>query len=192
MSRTYRSSTLVSLCRKRINCLLRQEKDIKALEVPTCLKKKLTKHYLTDKFWSDDYLPPLEPHEITLSFGAPFEIASTDEFLTLHNWIYNVPEFAFEMNHLKCIWYEIDNNNDQLCFDCILCIHRDQPVYARGKPVIKKYCCSVVPGDELIEEIQQNWLWCSRCFTTTLFYIEDYPFYAHRSTIIEESVVGYI
>lgn len=134
----------------------------------------------------------MEPNEITLSFKAPFEVASTDEYLTINNWIYDVPEFCYEQNHLKCVWYEIDNNNDALCFDCIICIHRDKPKYAIGKPVIKKFCCSVVSGADFIEEIQQNWLWCSRCFTTTLFYIEDYPFHSHRPTVVTKQTVGYI
>lgn len=165
-------STLTRQASRVINKAIRKESDIAKLEIPATLLRVLGKFYLKDKYYCTETLPPLEPEEMTCWFEQPYEMLSSDEWLTLQAWSYGVPHFAYERNHIKLQWYTIDNGPDRLCPRCVEYLTKDHAVHY---DVTRYADCDFVRGDELIDYLQCTNYWCNHCYTTALFFIEDWP-----------------
>lgn len=163
-------NSLVRLCTKQINKLIPNEDSISQLCIPFILKKYLTRFYLEDKYMCEELLPPLEPDEMTCWFEEPFMNISNDEFLTIMNWNYGIPYFAYERNHVKYIYYTVDDGIDRYCWECAYTYLIDIAQYK----IDKWASCEFEFGDTLIACLQEPNLWCSRCMTRSLFWIENW------------------
>lgn len=162
--------SLLRYCIKKINRIIPCEDAIYQLHIPNILKKQLSKYYLEDKFTCEELFPPLEPREMPIWFDEPFLNLSNDEFLTIMNWNYGVPFFAFERNHIKYVYYTYDDGTDKYCAEC-------SNIYLKNiaKYKIEKWsCCEFEYGDTLIQCLQGPDSWCHNCMTRSLFWIEEW------------------
>lgn len=160
------------------------EDAIFSLHIPNTLKKEIVKHYLKDKFMCSEILPPLEEDEMTCWFEEPFIDITNDEWLTIQSWNYGIPYFAHEKNHMKYVFYTMDDGNDRYCMECA-------HTYLKNKAThkIQKWTdCNFETADNLIETMQCLDAWCARCTTRSLFWIEDWPWRSEHYLHIAEVV----
>lgn len=182
----YRAVHIVSMSivKKQVKRLQRQaaavvnrslilESDIDTLEIPKCLKRSLHKNYLMDKFWCEEVLAPLEEEDFNVWFEEPYLTLTNDEWLTIQNWNHGWPKFAYEWNHVKFVYYTINGSNNPLCHNCCLAAYRNRGDTAMTISKIKR--CDGAHADDLVDLLQCMDSWCDKCVTTSLFWIEEWP-----------------
>lgn len=153
------------------NQTINREKDIEKLEIPKILKLYCKKHYLYDKFIKEDGDCPLSYDDFQQSFEQPFLNLTNDEFLTIMNWKYEVPNFAYDENHIKYIYYKFEFDDRRYCHNCMLNTAKNS-----NNGIYKVRCCDWILGEDIIDAMQCTDAWCDICTTSTLFWIEYYPF----------------
>lgn len=169
---------LTRIASRVVNRCMPCEDAIFSLQIPSTLKRYVRKNYLKDKFECSEILPPLEEDEMSCWFEEPFLHISNDEWLTIMSWSYGVPYFAAEKNHIKSVFFTMDDGNDKYCYECAYTYCKDNAAYK-----ISKYSdCDVESGDQLIDALQCLDMWCNRCVTRSLFWLEEYPWNTHYIT----------
>lgn len=144
-----------------------------SLEIPTSLKYYLKERYVTDKYFCQDVLPPLLPEEFGIQFEQPYMKLTNDEWLTIQNWTAGIPEWVFEVTHLKVVYYSIDNEDKRLCYNCLIQRMKNKPENELWHVFRQRYCDTEY-GGELMERLQDPGLWCDWCMTTSLFFLEEW------------------
>ena len=130
-------------------------------------------NYFTDNLWSDDKLPPYECNDYPYEHKEPYLRLSEDYFLSIQRYGNEVPWFAYEQNHLHLRWYEIDMNNERLCYYCAHDINKIPDMSGHLIYCLKD--CWQVSGYYILSQLQDLDMWCHRCYTTSLFYISEWP-----------------
>lgn len=169
----YNPRTLQRLCAASINKLVRTQQDIKKLEIPNCMKELLEDNYFSDNLWCDDKLPPIECNDYPYDHAEPYVQLSNDEFLSLHRYR-EVPWFAYGRTHINKVWYEIDWNNEPICWTCAREANRDPRMH--GRVIYRIASCFISPGEHVLDAIQGLDMWCSNCYTVSLFWLSEYIF----------------
>lgn len=136
---------------------------------------EMQNNYVHDKFTCEETLPPLEEDQMTCWFEQPWLNITNDEYLTIMTWSYGVPYFAYEANHIEEVYYTYDGGNDRYCYSCA-----HQRSTAEYK-IEKWHGCDFARGEDLIDELQCLSRWCTNCTTTSLFYLENYPWQGHNA-----------
>lgn len=163
---------LERLARRVVNEHVHTETKIFDLPIPKVLQRKCGSTYLKDKFMCTESIAPLEEDDINQWFEEPFVKISNDEWLTIQSWCYGVPHWAFDKNHIRLIYFTEKNGSDRFCWDCI---HTKYSSREKNVVIQKWTECDFATGEELIDHMQCLSMWCNYCCTTSLFYIEDYP-----------------
>lgn len=186
-TKVYQPPKLTSFARCKINNTIVSYQAIDTLEIPVVLKRKLEKRYINDIIYcSESRKRTLEdcvefPHH----FEQPFLNIGPDNYLTIMqwDWLAGIPHFAFERTHIINKWYEVRGDVGHFCNECIRDI-REQIVLTQPDSCIDYIdlhtSCTSELADDLIDYLQCESYWCSKCTTTALFYIEDWPWYTHR------------
>lgn len=163
-------ATLIRITERVINRLIKHEEDINTLCIPKVLQIELKKKYLQDKFECEETLPPLEEEEMSCWFEEPFLNLSNDEWLTIMSWKYGVPYFAHEKNHIKYVYFTVDDGIDRYCWPCAFQYLKTIAVYK----IEKWSTCEFERAEDLIDTIQCMNCWCNRCMTRSLFWITSW------------------
>lgn len=174
MAPKYNPRKLVRMCSRLVNEIIPDYQSIEQLEIPKTLKKYIGKYYFTDNMWCDEKAPPIEMDDYPYNHEEPFIQCSPDEFLSLMRFDGD-PWFGFNDNHVHKTWYELNNNNEPICY---YCIHKLDKEKCRGQHVFKYSSCFTSPRSHLLPALQGLDMWCSICNTTSLFYIEPYHFHS--------------
>lgn len=178
--------SLEHLARTVVNCNLSDYEDISKLQLPNCLLHRLRRRYIKDRFYCDEELPGVfEDEEFPFFFEEPFINIGPDAFITIQKWGRTVPPFAFEFNHLQRIFYQLFNGESSVeqnyfCLQCAMHLWRNDRRYTHLR---KMHDCEITFGSELIDRLQSGDLWCRRCHSTSLFWIEDSPTRYHKTNV---------
>ena len=157
-------SALTRLAGRAVNNRIKSAEDIRALEIPICLKEELRKHYIEDRLHCAEEIDFAEDFVREASdarFDEPFADVGADRYLLYRNWKwrYGVPNFAWEVNHVVHCYYQFgclfDNGRyieeeERYCADCAR-----GPSYIRSVSThIREVAISeVVRSGYLIDEI---------------------------------------
>lgn len=172
MSRRLNPRKLTRIATKTVNNYIRCKQDIDALHIPRTLQCYVDKYYFADNLWCDEKLPPIDMDDYPYDHQTIFCRLSIDEFLSMQRYK-GVPWFAFGKTHIKREWYEINNNNEPICYYCMA----NHTINIKGHYSVYKFSsCYVEVSKALMNEIQGLDMWCSNCFTTSLFSLGEYTF----------------
>ena len=166
----YNPLKLTRIAGRVVNRHIGVESDIALLCIPNTLKQSLHNNYLKDKFMCEEFLCPLEEDQMNTWFEQPFLTLSNDEWLTIQQWQYGVPYFAYEKNHIKYVYYTMDDSDKRFCYECAHLYCKEVAQYR----IEKWSSCDFEYSQNLIDTIQCMKAWCHHCKTTSLFYIEEW------------------
>lgn len=198
--------SLESTARRALNRNLVLESDIAELPLPTTLRVQLRKNYVRDKYFCTDCLEPIKRQEFFDWFDVPYKqfarnaylytmrLHTTDCDITfiMNTFIVHIQRFdIFEVNPMSD-WDIILYSG--LCRFCMLgCLDIAMCKNVKSIVVEEQYCRRLVAGHFILDEIQQSNLWCSRCYTSTLFVItendnfEEQNMYSYSYTTLDRS-----
>lgn len=172
---TFNPRTLNRLAARCINENIRCYKYLNELPVPTVCRDTCKKFYLTDNLNCDEKMPPYTADHYPYDHGEPHIQLDVDEYLSLMR--FNEDDrlwFVYDRNHIHRHWYELDYNNEPLCFYCAHRISKMESM--RGKVIYKMSSCFAVGSSNALPSIQEMDMWCVNCTTTSLFCIDEYAF----------------
>lgn len=178
MSRTFNPRKLIRIAARVVNDAIIDRESIRQLEVPRTIQDYVDKYYFTDNLWCDEKAPPIEMDEFPYELDEPFIELTSDEFLSLMRYR-GIAWFAYEFNHCFMYYYVIDDNNEPLCKKCCGDIVRNPDM--KGHTVKCMENCFVCPAEEMIDNLQSLDMWCSRCYTTSLFKIKPWEGNIHNT-----------
>lgn len=167
--------TLKRLCVATINKSVGKEPQLRQLDLPRVCIRDLEEHYFTDNLWCDDKLAPIDMDQYPYDHSEPFMQLSNDEFLSIQRYD-EVPWFAHERNHVHKMWFEVDWNNEPICWQCALKANKNPDLH--GHTLYRISSCFTAPAERIIEAMQGLDMWCTNCFTVSLFWISEYVFHS--------------
>lgn len=168
----YQPKSLQRISEAVINNNVRYTNDISKLEIPESCKISLLGNYFYDNLWCDDKLPPISIEDYPYDHNEPYIRMSCDEYLSLQRYNTETPWFGYRNNHVTLHWYEIDCNNEPICYYCIHDVVKKPEMLERN--VYRVRYCYTVDRRNLIDCLQGVENFCTICNTCTLFSIENW------------------
>lgn len=169
--------SLTRLASRNVNMNICSVKDFEQLLLPTTLKDTCRQYYVEDKLSNITNMSIYDSNNHPYDHTEPYIQLDLDEYVNFQR-INEIPWFAYEKNHIQYEWYEVERNNERLCFHCAHVVAKLPTL--KGRTIQKYKACEAAHGYCLIHALQDPAVWCSRCVTTTLFYISQYYFQPHN------------